>query len=88
MPTQGGGDADFVVCARQDIREDLKIEAKAGGDDDAVIELRYPGLHIDIVEVGDYKTRVTQDLSDSVAIGAVGLSGGEVIVDGEYAEEA
>jgi hypothetical protein len=77
------GDADFVVCARQDIRDDLKIETKTG-DNDEVIELSYPGLAIDIVEVSDYKSRVTQDLSDSVAIGSLGQTGGEVVVDSEY----
>lgn len=83
VPAQGDGDADFVVCARQDIRDDLKIEAKVDNNDE-VIELSYPGLSIDIAEVSDFKTRITQDLSDSVAIGLVGLSGGEVIVDNEY----
>lgn len=82
VPAQGGADGDFIVCARQEKREDLKIEAKV--DEDEGIELGYPGLQIEIVELTDYKTRVTQDLNDCVAIGAVGVSGGEVIVDSQY----
>jgi hypothetical protein len=82
VPVQGGAEADFVVCARQDKREDLKIEAKI--EDDTTIELGYPGLRIEVAEAGDYKTRITQDLSDCAAIGAVGFSGGEIVVDVGY----
>ena len=82
VPVQGGAETDFVVCARQDKKEELKIEAKI--EDDTTIELSYPGLQIETVEVADYKTRVTQDLNDCVVIGAVGLSGGEVVVDSSY----
>ncbi len=78
-----GSDADFIVCARQDLRDDLKIEAKAG-DNDEVIELGYPGLAIEIVETSDFKSRVTQDLGDCVAIGSLAQTGSEVVVDNEY----
>jgi hypothetical protein len=82
VPSAGGGDADYVLCARQEMREDLKIEAK--GDDGAGIDLGYPGLAVEAVEAGDYRARATGDLGDAVAIGLLALAGDELVVDTEY----
>jgi hypothetical protein len=82
VPTNDADAADYIVCARQVTREDLKIEAKQ--DDGVGIELGYPGLEVEAVEMADFKARATGDLGGSVAIGVLGLAGDELVVDTEY----
>jgi hypothetical protein len=82
LTVKGMAGGDFLVCAEQVSRDDVKIEKKVG--DDAGIELGYPGLRIDLVEIEDFKHRVVSDFSASAVIGLVSLVSGELVVDAEY----
>ena len=82
LSAKGQADGDFLVCARQVEKDDAKIEKKTG--EEAQIELGYPGLGIDLVEIEDFKQRASTAFSDYVVIGLVSLVDGELVVDAEY----
>jgi len=82
LPGQGDPNSDFLVCATQIEREDLKVERKQGTEE--AIDLEYPGLGVELVESGDFKQRVASDFGNCAVVGLITLMDGEVAVDTEF----
>lgn len=82
LSTQVPAGSDFLVCAAQIARDDLKIERKESPE--STIELGYPGLQIDLVARDDFKQQIVGDYHNHVAVGLVSLTDGELVVDSEY----
>jgi hypothetical protein len=75
-------EGDFLVCAEQISRDDLKVDKKV--DEETGIELGYPGLRIDLVAPDDFTHRLTTDFSSSAVVGLISLVNGELVVDTDY----
>ncbi len=80
LPLESEG--DYLVCIRQQLRNDLKIEAT--DESGEPMELVYPGLDVELVRIDDFKNRLTADLRDSVAVALISSIGGELTVDSDY----
>lgn len=82
LAAKGLVDGDFLVCARQVEKDDAKIEKKTG--EDTGIELGYPGLGIELVDVEAFKQRAPAGFGSAAVIGMISLVDGELVVDAEY----
>jgi hypothetical protein len=72
----------LLLCASQESHGDLSIERRRTADEG--IDLDYPDLQMIVVPRGQYEQRVTGDLAQYVAIGALTSSGGELREVADY----
>lgn len=82
LSTQDVTGSDFLVCAAQVARDELKIDRKESPE--STIELGYPGLRVDLVEPDDFKQQIAGDYRNHAVIGMMSLLDGELVVDAEY----
>ncbi|MEE9268738.1 MAG: hypothetical protein V3V49_00595 [Candidatus Krumholzibacteria bacterium] len=82
---------EYVVAARQQLRPDLKVDYEVGRvleqqgikAGDGSIELSYPGVAVDLVDIDGYKNDIRNLYADSVVIGLLKYDGNDAtLVDG------
>ena len=77
-----GSPTEYLVCARQELDERLSLRKQgAPGAQGQPIELAYPALRVEMVAPEQYRTRLFQDLGDSIPIAAVKAEGDKAEVD-------
>jgi hypothetical protein len=73
---------DHLVCIKQGAREELAVKRMLTPDQP--IELVYPGLDVDIVEVENYKSYLASDYTSYAPVALIAVEGANAEAHGSY----